>query len=84
MEEQEIGKITHYFNHLNVAIIELSKPLTKGDTVHIKGHTSDFSQTVDSMQEEHADIEKAEAGQSIGIKVSEHVRVGDSVYKAIN
>lgn len=81
MEEQVIGKVTHYFNHLNVAIIELSKELAKGDTIHFKGHTSDFTQPVDSMQMEHEDIESAKKGQVIGIKVTDHARVGDTVYK---
>ena len=81
MAEEEIGKITHYFNHLNVAIIELAKNLHVSDTIHVKGHTSDFTQPVDSMQIEHESIEEAKSGQVIGVKVKEHVRVGDTVFK---
>lgn len=78
---EEIGKITHYFTNIGVAVIELSGDLKAGDTIHIKGATSDFKQKVKSMQIEHESIEKAEAGQSIGLKVAEHAREGDKVYK---
>jgi len=80
-EEILIGKVSHYFTNIMVAAIELTDSLSVGDTIHIKGHTSDFTQTVDSMQIEGKNIEKAEKGQSIGIKVIEHARVGDEVYK---
>ena len=81
MQEKEIGRITHYYGHLNVGIIELTDALKVGDTVHIKGHTSDFNQNVDSMQLEHADITEAEPGKIIGIKVSQKVHPHDKVYK---
>ena len=81
MKEKEIGIVTHYFGHLNVAGIDITKDELKvGDTIHIKGHTSDFTQKINSMQIEHLDVEKAIAGQSIGIKVTEHARVNDMVY----
>lgn len=78
---EEIGKVTHYFTKLGVAVIELIGPLKVGDKIHIKGATSDFKQTVKSMQIEHESIEKAEAGQGIGMKVKDHAREGDIVYK---
>ncbi|RJQ31860.1 MAG: hypothetical protein C4562_05320 [Actinobacteria bacterium] len=78
--EEEIGKVTHYFNHLNVAIIELSKGLKKGDTIHIQGYTSDWTQTAEEMQVEHETIEEAKKGQVIGLKVKDHAREGDSIY----
>lgn len=78
---EEIGKVTHYFTKIGVAVIELSGDLKVGDTIHIKGATSDFKQEVDSMQIEHENIEEAEAGQSIGLKVKYHAREGDKVYK---
>lgn len=81
-EEKEIGKIVHYYTKLGVAIIELTEPLKTGETIRIKGATTDFTHTVDSMQMEHAPIEEAAAGQSIGIKIPEHAREGDVVYKA--
>jgi len=80
-EEKQIGKVTHYFTKIGVAVIELSDELNVGDTIHVKGATSDFTQKVDSMQIEHEKIEKAEAGQSIGMKVKEHTRNGDLVFK---
>ena len=82
MEEQEIGVVSHYFGHINVAAIELTGgDLSVGDTIHVKGHTSDLTMAVTSMQIEHETVEKATKGQSIGIKVPEHVRVHDTVYK---
>lgn len=81
MKEEEAGKIIHYFGHISVAAIHLSRPLKVGDTIHIKGHTSDFTQEVDSMQIEKDTIEEAKAGDDIGIKVKEHAREHDIVYK---
>lgn len=78
---QEIGKITHYFANINVAVISLDKPLSKGDEIHIKGATTDFFQKVDSMQIEHDKIEKAKKGDQIGIKAQDRVRENDKVYK---
>ena len=78
---KEVGKVTHYYTKLGVAVIELSGTLKVGDKIKIKGATSDFEQPVDSMQIEHDKIEEATAGQSIGMKVKEHVRQHDTVYK---
>ena len=78
---KEVGKVTHYYTKLGVAVIELSDTLKVGDKIKIKGATSDFEQPVDSMQIEHENIEEAKAGQSIGMKVKEHVREHDVVYK---
>lgn len=80
MEEKEIGKVTHYYTHLGVAIVELKSELSVGDEVHIKGHTSDFKEKVQSMQIEHKQVEKAKKGDTIGLKVKEHAREGDIVY----
>ena len=79
----EIGQITHFFSKISVAVIELKKPLKVGDTIAIKGPTTDFEQPVDSMQIEHKDVQKAEAGQSIGLKVAQRVRETDIVYKKL-
>ena len=82
MPEQEIGKITHYYSKLNVGVIELSKGgLKVGDTIHIKGHTTDFTQEIKSMQVEHENIEAAKKGDAIGLEVKDHVREHDTVYK---
>ncbi len=82
MAEEEIGRISHYFSKAGVAAIEITKgSLAVGDTIRIKGHTSDFTQKVDSMQIEHQTVQTAVPGQSIGIKVAQHAREHDVVYK---
>jgi putative protease len=83
MEEKEIGRITHYFGHLSVGIIELKDSLKVGDKIRIKGHTSDLTQDVSSMQIEHTSIAEGKAGDSVGIKVSEKIHPNDTVYKII-
>ncbi len=80
MEEKLIGKITHYFNKISVAIVELSGVLKVGDKVHIKGSSTDFEQDISSIQIEHENMEKAKKGDAIGLKVDEKVREGDEVY----
>lgn len=78
----EIGKVTHFFGKASAAVIELTKgDLKVGDTIYVKGHTSDFEQKIDSMQIDNAPIEKATKGQVIGVQVKEHVREHDVVYK---
>ena len=79
----EIGHITHFFSKINVAVLELTAPLAVGDRILVKGPTTDFEQVVDSMQIEHENIPKAEAGQSVGLKVAEHVKERDVVYKKL-
>jgi translation elongation factor EF-1alpha len=79
----EIGHITHFFSKINVAVLELTAPLSVGDRILVKGPTTDFEQVVDSMQIEHENIPKAEAGQSVGLKVAEHVKERDVVYKKL-
>ncbi len=81
MAEVEIGKITHYFGKINVAIVELTDELEVGDTIHVTGHTSDWTQTVDSMQIEHDDVDKAGPGDSVGLRVTGHGREHDAVFK---
>jgi putative protease len=83
MEEKEIGIVTHYFGHLSVGIIKLKDSLKVGDTIRFKGHTSDFEQAVESLQIEHKDVQEANAGDMVGLKVKEHVREHDVVYKII-
>lgn len=82
MPEQAIGHVTHYFGHIQVAAIQITQgTLRVGDTIHIKGHTSDFTQTVDSMQIDKKPVQEAVAGQTIGLKTKEHAREHDTVYK---
>jgi putative protease len=77
-----VGKVTHYYNHSSVAIIELEAGnLHVGDTLQIKGHTTDFEQVIESMEIDHQNIETAEAGETIGVKVRDVVREHDKVYK---
>ncbi|MEO0070131.1 MAG: EF-Tu/IF-2/RF-3 family GTPase [candidate division WOR-3 bacterium] len=80
--EELIGKITHYFGKISVGIIEVTAgELKVGDTIHIKGKNSDFTQKVESMQLEHKPIDKAVAGQAIGLKVTNPVHENDQVFK---
>lgn len=79
MAEHVIGTVSHYWGNLGVAGIELSAPLQVGDTIRIVGHTTDFTQPVDSMQIDHEAVEAAKGGRSVGIKVGSKARVGDEV-----
>jgi len=82
MPEKEIGVIKHYYTKIGVAVLELTKGSLKvGDTIHVKGATSDFTQKIDSMQIEADKIEEAKKGQSIGLKVAEHAREHAKVFK---
>jgi len=81
-KEKPIGKITHYYDNIEVGIIEVKSTLSVGDTIHIKGNVTDFEQEIDSMQIEHEQIKKAKKGDMIGLKVKDKVREGDIVYKA--
>ena len=77
----EIGKVTNFYSKINVAVVQLTAPISVGDKILIKGDTTNFEQTVDSMEIEHKNLPRAEAGQSIGLKVKDRVRPGDVVYK---
>jgi outer membrane biosynthesis protein TonB len=79
---ERVGIVTHYFNHLSVAIVQIETgSLRVGELVHIKGHTSDFNQSVETMEIDHANVEEAHAGQTVGLRVNEHAREHDVVYK---
>jgi selenocysteine-specific translation elongation factor len=81
MAEELIGTVDHYFAHLGVAGIVLTGTLKVGDTIRVRGHTTDFEQTVESMQLEHENLTEASAGSSIGLKVPQRCREGDEVYR---
>lgn len=81
MADVKIGKITHYFDKIGVAVVELAGTLASGDTIKISGHDSEFTQVVDSMQVEHEQISEAKKGDAVGMKVSQPVKEGDVVYK---
>ena len=80
-ELTEVGKITHFFTKIGVAIVELTDTLVVGDQILIKGPTTSVEQKVESMQIEHETVEEAKRGQSVGLKVNDHVKEHDVVYK---
>ncbi len=82
MKEKEIGKVSSYFSHVGVAAIKLSGKLKVGDKVHIKGHTTDFTEKIGSMQIEKKSVKEAKKGDHVGIKVPEKVRPSDRVFLA--
>lgn len=84
MEEKEgklIGKISHYFGNIGVAVIDLSDKLEAGDEIRIVGGETDFTQKVESMEVDHKKVDKAKKGESLGMKVDQKVREGYKVYK---
>ena len=81
-EGKLIGKVTHYFSNIKVAVTKLSDALSVGDNIRIAGgEDTDFTQIVDSMEVEHEKIEKAKKNDEVGMKVKEKVREGYKVYK---
>jgi len=76
-----VGTITHYYDKIGVAIVELSDKLKVGDTIAIEGKTTNFTQKVESIQIRDINVEEAGSGESIGLKVDQKVREGDKVYK---
>ena len=84
MPEEVIAKVSDFFARPVVAGIELTAPLKQGDKIHIAGHTTDLELTVNSMQINNVDVTEAKAGDSVGVKVSDRVRRGDTVYKVID
>ena len=84
MEEIEIGRVSDYFAKVGVAGIEITNgELIKGDTIHITGHTTDFTLVIESIQIEHEQVERAKTGDSIGIKLEDRVRANDKVFRVI-
>lgn len=82
-EETMIGTVADFFARPVVAAIELTAPLKVGDKIHIKGHTTDLEQTIDSMQVHNAAVTEAKAGDPVGVKLTARVRKGDTVYKVV-
>jgi hypothetical protein len=80
-EKGFLGEITHYFPKVRAAVIKLKEPLGVGDKIKIKGHTSDFTQTIKSLQIDRVDINAAQKGDEIGFQVESRVRRGDKVTK---
>lgn len=82
MGEEMIGVVSHYFGKPGVAAVEVTAgELSVGDTIHVVGHTTDFTQTIAEMQVEHAAVTEARSGDQVGIKVGERARVHDRVYR---
>ena len=81
--EVEVGHVTHYFNHLNVAVLSLTSDLHVGDTIHILGHVTDFTQPVGSIEIEHHKVVSVKPGEDVAIQVIEPVREHDKVYKVV-
>jgi len=77
---KEIGTITHFFDKISVAVVELTDKIKVGDKIRIKGNTTDFEQTAWEMQIEHEKVKEAHAGDAIGLKVKDRVRIHDKVY----
>ncbi|MBU5678347.1 MAG: translation elongation factor-like protein [Candidatus Aenigmatarchaeota archaeon] len=76
-----VGKVTHFYPKISVAVVEVLDEIKVGDEILIKGKTTNFKQIVESMQIEHEQVEKASKGDSVGLKVVERVREGDEVFK---
>jgi len=81
MAETSIGKVTHYFDHINVAVLQLTEAIRVGDTIHFHGHSTDFNQTVDSLQLEHQAVSEGKPGQDVALKVVQKVHPNDAVFK---
>ncbi len=81
MAEKEVGKVMDFFAHPVVAGIDITGTLKVGDKIHIQGHTTDIEMVIASMQIDNADVSEAKKGDSVGIKVPDRVRTGDTVYK---
>jgi translation elongation factor EF-1alpha len=79
--EDPIGKVTHYFGRLGVAAVQLTGPLAVGDLIHVKGHTTDFSQAIDSLEVEHQKVSTGDPGDEVAFKVIDKARIGDQVFR---
>lgn len=83
MPEEEVGQVSDFFARVGVAGVQLTSTLKVGDTIHVKGHTTDLQMTVSSMQLDRVEIQEGRPGQAVGIKVPDRVRQGDTVYKVV-
>lgn len=81
VEKKLVGKITHYFSKIGVAVVELSGDVEEGDRIKVEGATTSFEQVIESMEIENEKVELATVGQSIGLKMKDRVRLHDNVYK---
>ncbi|MBN1621000.1 MAG: hypothetical protein JW871_00225 [Endomicrobiales bacterium] len=81
--EIKLGVIEDYFAKVGVVAVKIEESISVGDTIHVKGHTTDLTQTLESMQVEHKSITTAKSGDDVGIKVKDRVRKGDTIYKVV-
>lgn len=81
MADFKVGKITHYYDKIGVAVVELTASLAVGDTIKISGHGREFTQAVGSMQIEHESVKTAKKGQAIGLAVEREAKENDEVYR---
>ncbi len=81
-KQKEIGRVTHYFGGIGVAIVKFNKSVQVGANVNFHGTTTDFSQKIDSMQYDHKEVQEAPKNKEIGIKVKSRVREGDGVFES--
>lgn len=80
MSGKRVGKVTHFFDHLSVAVLALEERLRVGDSLHFLGHSTDFKQEVTSLQIEHKSVEEAKPGEDVAIKVAQRVHPNDAVF----
>ncbi len=76
-----LGKVTHFFDKINVAVIRLDRTVKAGEMVHFLGRSTDFEQAIDSMQVEHQPVSEGAPGTEVAVKVLQRVHAGDSVYR---
>jgi putative protease len=81
MTGKRVGNVTHYFDHLNVAVLALTESIRVGETLHFLGHSTDFKQQVTSLQIEHKAVEAAKPGEDVAMKVDQRVHPNDAVFK---
>ena len=81
MAGKRVGKVTHFFDHISVAVLALTDAIRVGDSLHFLGHGTDFMQTVSSLQIEHKSVESANPGDDVALKVEQHVRPNDAVFR---
>lgn len=81
--EKQVGEVTHYFNRIGVAVLDLNDSLNIGDMIHFSGHTTDFTQRITSMEINHRKVQSVGPGAEVAVKVEDRVRRGDTVFKVL-
>lgn len=81
MTGKRVGAVTHYFDHISVAVLSLTDTIRIGDSLHFLGHGTDFKQELTSMQIEHKPVDTAKPGEDVAVKVTQRVHPNDSVFK---